>query len=474
MATDTTADAAEGIPPPSAALPHARTEPEWTVLASPGTRRPADAPVRLRRVLLQLAAAGVTVLVLVGIAGGLVSRRLAEKESVHDAARVTDLLAESVVQPVLTDAMASDPAAAEAGLDALVKQRVLSSSLVRMKLWTPDGLIVYSDEARLIGLTYRLGGDARSVFTDPRTEAEVSDLNRPENRYERSYGELLEVYRPVWTPSGRPLLLETYSRYDVVAERSSQLWRGFVGVTLSSLVAIFVLLIPLVWTLLARARRAQAQRERMMQRAVEASLDERRRIAATLHDGIVQELAAASFAVAGGAEAAAVRGHTELAESLREAAGSVRASLGGMRSLLVDIYPPILRSAGIAAALRDLATTTAGRDSAVSAEIDDAAAEGLSAEQQQAVFRVAQEALRNAAKHSGAARIVITLSDREGETVLSVSDDGGGFDVTATRDEDHFGLRLMADAANSIGATLRVRSSGAGTTWQLAVPGDHE
>ncbi len=116
-------------------------------------------------------------------------------------------------------------------------------------------------------------------------------------------------------------------------------------------------MIPLVWTLVARARRAHRQREAMLQRAMDASLDERRRIAATLHDGVVQELAAASFAVAGSAQDAAARGDHDLAERLRVAGDAVRSSIGGMRSLLVDIYPPSLKAAGLVPALRDLAAT---------------------------------------------------------------------------------------------------------------------
>jgi len=264
-------------------------------------------------VVIQLGAAAIVVLCLVAIAGSIVSRRTAESQSVHEAAELTDVLGASVVQPVLTDAMANNPAAASAALDGVVRSRVLSDSVVRVKVWTPQGRIIYSDESRLVGMSFPLDDSALAVLATPQTRAEVSDLRAPENRFERSQGKLLEVYRPVWTPSGAPLLFETYFRYDTVKDRASELWRGFVGIMLSSLGVIFVLLLPLVWTLFAKIRRGQAQREALMQRALDASLEERQRIAATLHDGAVQELAAASFAVAGGAETAASRGDVALA-----------------------------------------------------------------------------------------------------------------------------------------------------------------
>ena len=69
---------------------------------------------------------------------------------------------------------------------------------------------------------------------------------------ERGNGKLLEVYRPVWTASGRPLLFETYFRYGTVTQRAGQLWRGFAGITLSSLLLLMVFLIPIFLTLMRR------------------------------------------------------------------------------------------------------------------------------------------------------------------------------------------------------------------------------
>jgi two-component system NarL family sensor kinase len=427
--------------------------------------------MRLRRVVLQLGAAALVVLCLVAVAGALVSRRLSERQSVHMAAELADILANSVVQPVLTEAMANDPVAARTALDPIVRSRVLSDSVVRVKIWTPQGKILYSDEARLIGQTFALDDSALAVLATPQTRAEVSDLSKPENRYERSQGKLLEVYRPVWTPSGDELLFETYFAYDTVNDRASELWRGFVGVMLSSLGVIFILLLPLVWTLFARLRRGQAQREALMQRALDASLDERQRIAATLHDGVVQELAAASFTVAGGAETAAARGEDALAAELRDAAGAVRTGIGGLRSLLVDIYPPALRSAGLSAALRDLVATMAGRGPAVELDVDEDAAAVLPAEDQQAVFRIVQELLRNVVRHARAEHVSVSLR-RDGAVVLvSVADDGVGFDPAQAMPGDHFGLRLITDLVAATGAGLRVRAApGNGTVWHLSVP----
>lgn len=476
MTPETEVGALGGPPSPGAPTrPRPDAPPDWVTIASPAAgaaRRSDDRPVPLRRVVIQLGAAAIVVLCLVAIAGSIVSRRTAESQSVHEAAELTDVLGASVVQPVLTDAMANNPAAASAALDGVVRSRVLSDSVVRVKVWTPQGRIIYSDESRLVGMSFPLDDSALAVLATPQTRAEVSDLRAPENRFERSQGKLLEVYRPVWTPSGAPLLFETYFRYDTVKDRASELWRGFVGIMLSSLGVIFVLLLPLVWTLFAKIRRGQAQREALMQRALDASLEERQRIAATLHDGAVQELAAASFAVAGGAETAASRGDAALAAELRDAAGAVRTSMGGLRSLLVDIYPPALRSAGLPAALRDLVATMAGRGPAVVLDVDDDAAAALLPDEQEAAFRIAQELLRNVVHHARAEHVSVSLKRQGASVQLTVADDGAGFDPSQTATGDHFGLRLITDLATAIGADLRVRTApGHGTTWRLSVPG---
>ncbi|QTE28162.1 sensor histidine kinase [Pengzhenrongella sicca] len=433
-------------------------------------------PVRTWRVFGQLVGATAIVLVLVALLGLTASRRIAEQEAVNDAARRTDLLADAVVQPVLLDGLVTGDPGALAALDAAVRDGVLGDGIVRVKVWDGAGRIVYSDDDRLVGRVFPLDDDEAAVLVDPTTEAEVSDLDKPENVNERGQGKLLEVYRPVWTPDGTPLLFETYSRYDVVTQRSGALWRAFAGITVTSLLLLVVLMLPVLWTLLDRLRRGQRQREVLLQRAVEASDDERRRIAATLHDGVVQELAASSFALAGAADRAERSRAPELAEPLRGASQTVRASIKGLRSLLVEIYPPSLQTSGLAAALVDLAGGLAARGTPVRLELAEDATLGLAAEREQLVYRVAQETVRNAVVHAQASEVVVRLSRVGGDVLLEVADDGLGFDAPAALSAPaarHFGLRLLGDLATSAGALLEVQSApGHGCRWRLTVAAD--
>jgi two-component system NarL family sensor kinase len=447
----------------------------WLTVAD-GHRRtaPADRPIRMRRIFAQVIAATAVVLVVVAVAGSVASRRVAERQSVNAAAQTTDLLAESVFQPALEDGLLTGSPAAFAHLDKAVRTRVLGDLVVRVKLWTPAGRIIYSDEPRIVGKTFALGEEEQAVLKKPTTVAEVSDLTAPENRYERGSGKLLEVYRPVWTPSGKPLLFETYLPYDTVTARAGQLWRGFAGITLTCLLLLIVLMLPILWRLLDRVNAAQVQRVLLLEHAVDASGDERRRIAGTLHDGVVQELAAASFAVAGAAERAEAVGQRDLAGMLRSTAAAVRGTIGGLRSLLVDIYPPGLRSAGLAAALTDLVGTVRTRDIAVGLDLPDDSRTGLDEEGERLVYRVAQESLRNVARHAAASRVDVALVVTREDVTLSVCDDGVGFDVEeALRrpPEGHLGLQVMIDLTTGAAARLEVTSApGEGTCWRLTVP----
>jgi signal transduction histidine kinase len=150
----------------------------------------------------------------------------------------------------------------------------------------------------------------------------------------------------------------------------------------------------------------------------------------------------------------------------------VRSGIGGLRALLVDLYPPNLRSAGLVSAFRDVCAALVARGLAVEADVDDAAVDRLDAEQQEAVFRVGQEALRNAERHARATRVRLTLSGNDELVRLEVEDDGVGMDAAGSPGrEDSFGRRLMADQAERVRARLAVRTApGVGTAVRMDVP----
>lgn len=462
---------------PAAAAGAAGTEEDrrtsWVVLVPASETDAAPrTPGGTRRIVLGLVAGIAAVLVVVALLAAYAAQWLAERQAVNDAARITDVLADAVIQPNLTGALADGDADAVTAFDRVIREQVLGEGVVRVKIWNPDGVVLYADEEQLIGRSFELDDAQRAALSDPSTRAAISDLSQEENQFETGT-RLLEVYRPVWTPDGRELLFEVYLPYDPVAARSADLWRGFAGVTTSSLLLLIVLTAPIVWGMLRRLRDEERGRADLLQHAVDASDAERRRVAGTLHDGPVQDLVATSYAAESAAEAAARRGDADAASRLRDVATAVRGNIRVLRSLLMDIYPPSLAAAGLPHALDDLAATARSRS--ITVDLDVASVlPAMTEADEQLVYRVAQETLRNAIAHAAPRRARIMLRVDAGDLILEVEDDGRGFDPAILSEpvEGHLGTRVLVDLAQQSRAELSVASGPEqGTRWRLRIPG---
>lgn len=420
------------------------------------------------------ALSGLIVLVLVGIAGWLALRSLSTSEALRDARRVTTLAGRGIVQPALTTGVVRGDPRAIARLDEIIRQRVKTSDVARIKIWNADGRILYSDEPRLIGRTFPLGADERRALRTETTASELTTIStaNPENTFERNLGPLTSVYLGLRAQDGTPVLYEEYLHSSAIAGDSRSVARLFAPVGILALLVIAVLQVPLAWRMARRIRNAQRDRELALQRAVTASERERRSIAAGLHDGVVQELAGHSFRMAAATEDGG--GEAELRQALGEGAAGTRNAIRQLRSLLLEIYPPALQEQGLSAALPDLAAPLAARGVTVEMNIPDGLE--LPTEVEQLIFRTAQEALRNVAGHADATHVQVHVGQRAGRATLLVTDDGRGFDEAALaerRAEGHMGLAMLEDLARTAGGDLRVDSEpGRGTTVSLQVPAE--
>jgi signal transduction histidine kinase len=423
--------------------------------------------------VLQFAASGLLATIAIGLIGVAVIRQIGTREAIRDAKQVTRLAGEGIVAPLMSSAAVRGDPAALRRVDAAVRRRVLGDDVVRVKVWAPDGRIVYSDEPRLIGARYTLGADDRRAFTNDVVAAQVSDLTRPENRYERRAGKLLEVYLPIRDAAGRPLLFEAYQRFSSVSASGRRLWLAFAPAILGGLLLLQLVNLPLARSLARRLRRAQGEREAMLHEALDASQTERRRIAADLHDGVVQDLVGVSYTLAAHAERLNGEGDAAAGAALRDGASKTRESVRALRTLLVDIYPPNLHRAGLAAALGDLARTYSARGLQTSVEVEP----GLTPTEatERLLFRAAQESLRNTFKHANATSATVSVGREDGDRlVLEAIDDGRGFDpgrLNGEADPGHFGIQLLRDRAEEAGGDLDVTSvEGRGTTVRMELP----
>jgi len=414
------------------------------------------------------ALAGVLAVGLVGIATAIASRRVGEREAIADARSATLVKAQGLVEPVLTDALLTGDPAAFARVDSVVKAGVLDHSVVRVKIWKADGVIVYSDEPRLVGAQYELGSAERSALTTGVIDAEIGDLSKPENRFERGRGKLLEVYLPVRTPSGQRLLFEAYSSYAAVSNSAWRIFRAFAPISLGALVALEVVQLPLAYSLAQRLRRRQHERESLLQQALDASDSERRRIAADLHDGVVQNLAGVAYSMTAIARDAALKPPDAVA--LGHSAADVQEAIRALRSLLVEIYPPNLAETGLETALTDLLARVNGRGVAASLHTSESVDE-LPAATAGLIYRITQEALRNVVTHANATSVAVRVDTSDGNANVDVVDDGVGFDPEAAVGAGHLGLRGLTDLVADVEGRLHVESAaGKGTSVHATVP----
>lgn len=417
------------------------------------------------------AGAGLVAVVLLGLVAASVLRHTGKDEAVRDAKEITRLAGFGIAEPAVSNSLLKGDARARARFARLMRDRVLREPVVRVKLWTLDGRIVFSDEPRLIGRRFRLDPDELAAVRRGIVDSDVSNLESPENRYERRFGKLLEVYLPIKGPDGKPLLFEDYLRFSIVTENESRLLSRFVPALIAILAFLWLVQLPLAASITRQLRQRQREREELLKAALDSSDLERRRIAQHLHDGVVQDLAGVSYSLAATADRLRRDGSADASRVANEAAAATRHAVRELRALLIGIYPASLRQSGLDAALADLVGPLTARG--IEVEVDVPPGLNLPAATEDVLFRGAQEAIRNIAKHADPSRVDVDVSTSNGNALLTVTDDGRGFDPAKSRGDadSHFGLRLLDDLTSERGGKLEINSGvGRGTTVTMEVP----
>jgi len=224
--------------------------------------------------------------------------------------------------------------------------------------------------------------------------------------------------------------------------------------------------------LIENARLFEASRERSI-------AEERSRLARDLHDALTQRLFSLNLTLEAAAATAAGADPAPTLDAIAQARGLVDSALAELRTLIFELRPPALESDGLLGALRKHAELLS-RAHAVPVTVTDArppgGPAGLGAAAERQLWRVAEEALSNALRHAGASAVTVTVEleadgpDR-GHTVLSVADDGVGFDPdarsVATR---RLGLVSMRERIEALGGRFEIISApGRGTTVRASV-----
>jgi two-component system, NarL family, sensor kinase len=387
-------------------------------------------------------------------------------EAKQEAGRFGEIIARAALAPFLTDDLvAGEPEALEA-IDHAGRALVEQGNASKLKVWSEEGQVLWADDTRMIGQYFDMEPQDQALFTTLGATVGVSDLTKDENIFDAADGtdKLLEVYFGAATSSGTPVVVETYYPYSFVTNRANDLRSRFLPLLIGALALLTLAQVPLAMALARRLHRYQRERERLLERVINASDAERRRIAAEVHDGAVQDLIGISYTLAAKADEAP----SPLDSTLRALAASTRTTVRSLRSLLNSIYPVEVPEDGWAAGLDDLVQALRQRGVEV---VLDVPRTRLAPVDELLLLRVTREALRNTASHADAKRVVVRLDQVGGRLLLEVKDDGLGFsqiEADTSRRDGHLGLQLLNDLASDVGGSLLVDSApGSGTVVRL-------
>jgi signal transduction histidine kinase len=364
-------------------------------------------------------------------------------------------------------------------LDTGVYGGATDAVIARIKVWNHARTIVYSDDPALVGQTAREQEDLDEAFGGG-THAEIVDAD--DAGQDAGYatllaihGELLEVYVPIWFPDrARPAgVFELYLPWRPVAAQIAKDTRMLYLVLGGGLALLYAALFRIVAHASADLQRQVRHNAHLVRRLIQTSEEERARLAAELHDGPVQGLSALGYELHRIVRRVDPTAEADTSAMLDDVQRQLGTEVRRLRTVMTELRPAALDEQGLAAALRDHAASFASQ-TGLPCEVDIAFEGRLAPEHETILFRVAQEALANIAKHAKAATTRVVLDDRDHGVTLTVADDGIGFAperIAAFAKQGHFGLVGMRERVEMAGGRWSVRSApGGGTTVTATLP----
>jgi len=401
-----------------------------------------------------------------GIGWAWLFHRTYQNSALEDAGTYGALAGRAALAPFITDKLLTGDEAALQDVARAGQALIEQGSAKHVKVWSASGKVLWSDEKPLIGQTFAFDDEEKKLLGTRNVLASVSSLDEDENKFEIGEGEksLLQVYFGWTTTAGTPMIVETYYPTSLVNDRAAAQRQDFLPLLLGGLALLVVAQLPVGLALTHRLRKLQTEREHLLERVIASSDIERRRIAAEVHDGAVQELIGITFSLS----AAAEESDPPMSERLDGLAVATRHTVRSLRSLLNSIYPVEVPERGWAAGLDDTIAALRQRGVAVNVKVPELR---LSPANELLLLRVGREALRNVDAHAHASQVDITMTKNGSAVTLLVADNGVGFDremAASQRQVGHLGLQLLHDLSEDMGAVLVVDSKpGSGTTVHL-------
>ncbi|MWB79000.1 histidine kinase [Pseudooceanicola sp. 216_PA32_1] len=254
-----------------------------------------------------------------------------------------------------------------------------------------------------------------------------------------------------------------------VQDRVRQTFLYIGGITFAALLLVFAA----GWLLNLRERRvANAKVKSLTQRVFDAQEEERIRVARELHDGISQLLVGVRFAL-DSARRRFASGDARAGETLDRGMSSLGDAIQEVRRISRDLRPGVLDDLGLGPAIKQLAEEFGQRTGIVAEFSTVPFRNRLDEEAKTALYRVAQEALMNVERHSGASRVTIEVRGSRSGAMLRIADNGCGMPAAQRDGRQGLGLRNMQERIAQLDGTLRILSSGDGTVIEAKVPLTH-
>jgi signal transduction histidine kinase len=426
-----------------------------------GFRRRMAAEWREIGGLGRLAVLGVGASLVIAVALGFSITRAAER---HLLAAQTDLFENVSRQLAATPSPIDAIDAAELhAFDEEVRLRLLGGETLAVKLWLPDGTIVYSDDASLIGTRFDISRPARAALAGE-ASAVVVDTSDPAHAIHREFPRVIEFYIPFGgSPQAPRAAFEIEQRVDSLEAALGRIRRN---VWLSISTGLGVLAVFLGALMTARTRdldRRRRKAERLLGDLLAAQDEERRRVVGALHDDVGQPLYRLFYGLDGSL-------------SKLEEGHPVRDEIARLRDLVTDVddtlraelrimHEGLMADAGLEPALRELVEATE-RETGVETTLRYGVSVEPSDVPRTAIYRAVREGLTNARKHSGASRVEIDVTGDATMITAEVSDDGFGY-----AGDEGLGLTTTRERLETIGGGLEVGTMRrGGTSYRVWVP----
>jgi signal transduction histidine kinase len=433
------------------------------------------------------------------IIGSLIGRQV-EESVVHRMGGVTGMYVDSMIAPHVQSllSLSTLPDADHKALDELLNKTSLGQRIVAFKIWRPDGTILYSADASMIGKQFPIE-EGLSEALAGNVHAEISSLSSAENATEAArFPRLVETYTPIHALGKGTVIAvaEFYQPVDEVIHESFIAKRQSWLVVAPVIAVMYMLLFVLVRRGSATIEQQQAELNDKVKQLTELAaqngllhkrvwraaastteLNESylKRISADLHDGPGQDL---SFALMRFGSIAEERGRCSCAENgesraanIQSINAAIKSALKDLRAICAGLRLPEIGSLGITD-ITERAIRDYERKTGIEVPLDaDKVQRAAPLPVRIALYRILQESLANGYRHAAGQGQRVRICQDKDWVLIEVSDDGPGFDSATAAQKGRLGLIGMRDRVEMLGGSFDVQSAlNKGTTIRVHLP----